>query len=85
MFLFDRFIPSLWWNMGIDISELLQLPAEEKLHIIGELWDSLSNQEMPIPQWQIDEIERRAEAHKQNPGAVSSWKEVKERILRRND
>ena len=71
--------------MSIDISQLLNLPAAEKLHIIGELWDSLDVERIELPQWQIDEIERREREHQKNPGAALSWDQVKDKILRRND
>jgi putative addiction module component (TIGR02574 family) len=70
--------------MSIDISELRQLPPEEKLQIIGELWDSLATEQLPLPQWQIDEIERRDKAYRENPSAVIPWEQVKENIRRRN-
>ena len=40
----------------IDIDELT--PAE-KLELIGELWDSLDADDIPLSQAQMDEIDRR--------------------------
>jgi putative addiction module component (TIGR02574 family) len=72
--------------MAIDISHLLQLPAEEKLQIIGELWDSLdaSAEQLPIPDSHFDELDRRRERYQMNPETASTWEEVEERIKRRN-
>jgi putative addiction module component (TIGR02574 family) len=72
--------------MSVDISELLQLPAAERLYIIGELWDSLdTNQnEIQIPAAHLDELDRRRERHLANPESGSTWQEIEKKIANRN-
>lgn len=44
-----------------ELSQLLELPQEERLALLEALWDSLSAQpdRIPIPQWHLDELDRR--------------------------
>jgi putative addiction module component (TIGR02574 family) len=56
---------------------------EERLELIGRLWDSLENHEIPIPEWQRAEIDRRCEEMKANPEIGIPWEEVKARLMDR--
>jgi putative addiction module component (TIGR02574 family) len=59
----------------IDIDGLT--PAE-KLELIGELWDSLDANDVPLTQAQIEEIDRRLAADGSEPGVP--WEEVEARL-----
>jgi putative addiction module component (TIGR02574 family) len=54
------------------------LADDEKLELLGELWDSLDH-DTAAPEWHKEELDRRLE----NAGAesFSSWSEAKARIL----
>jgi putative addiction module component (TIGR02574 family) len=71
--------------MSIDLTEILKLSVPEKLEVMEILWDSMvsAGEEPPIPDWQIEEIERRIEEHEKNPQATYTLDEVRERILGR--
>ena len=57
-----------------------KISAEERLDLIGELWDSLENEEMPIsPEWQA-ELERRLADFEQDPSNARPAAEVVARI-----
>jgi len=60
-----------------------ELSSAEKLLLLEELWDDLANQpsEIPVRDWQKEELERRYQDYLQNPGEGSSWSEVRERLL----
>jgi putative addiction module component (TIGR02574 family) len=60
----------------IDIDSLT--PAQ-KLELVGELWDSLEEDDAPLTQAQKDEIDRRLAADE--PGAP--WEEVEARLRSR--
>ncbi|HEX3406946.1 MAG TPA: addiction module protein [Caulobacteraceae bacterium] len=59
----------------IDIDSLT--PAE-KLELIGELWDSLDADDVPLTQAQIEELDRRLAADDAEPAAA--WEEVEARL-----
>ena len=42
--------------------EALSLPAQERIQLVVELWDSLAPGEIPVPDWQRDLIRDRLAA-----------------------
>ena len=42
--------------------EALNLPAQERIELVVELWDSLAPGEIPVPDWQRDLIRGRLAA-----------------------
>jgi len=64
------------------LKEALELPDEEKLELIGDLWDSLENpDDIQLTKEQKEELDRRLEEYYKDPTSGSSWEEVKSRIL----
>ena len=65
-------------------AELLRTPltVEQRLELIGELWDSLpdSLDELPVPEWHREELERRLAAADADPSAAIPWEQVKRRL-----
>jgi putative addiction module component (TIGR02574 family) len=65
-------------------AELLRTPltVEQRLELIGELWDSIpdSLNELPVPEWHQQELERRLAAADADPEAAIPWEEVKRRL-----
>lgn len=60
-----------------------ELSSSEKLILLEELWDDLAEQpsEIPVPDWQKRELERRYQEFLQNPSEGSPWPEVQARLL----
>jgi len=58
-----------------------ELSAAQKLELIGELWDSLEAEEVPLTPEQIQELDRRMAAADTEPGVP--WDEVVARLERR--
>lgn len=54
------------------------LADEEKLDLLGELWDSLDHDSV-APAWHKEELDRRLESA--DAASFSSWSEAKARIL----
>ena len=54
------------------------LADEEKLDLLGELWDSLDHDTV-APEWHKEELDRRLESA--DAASFSSWSEAKARIL----
>lgn len=69
--------------MTTPLKDLETLPVSERLQLVQDLWDSIarSNAEMPIPQWQKDELDRRKQNYLQEPDSGRTWDEVKKDIL----
>jgi putative addiction module component (TIGR02574 family) len=62
-----------------------QLSVAERLDLISELWDSIpdSVDELPIPEWHREELERRLAAADANPGAAIPLEEVRQHLRRK--
>lgn len=62
-----------------------QLSVDERLDLIGELWDSIpdSIEELPVPEWHRDELERRLATADKDPDAAIPWEEVRQRLRKK--
>ena len=67
---------------NVPLSELLALPVADKLAVIGALWDSIdeASSPIPIPAWQLEELEYRDAAEPASPEPTMSWEEARERV-----
>lgn len=68
-----------------DIPEITRLSIPEKILLVEELWDIIASdeEEIPIPQSHIEELERRFERRGMNPGNLLSLDELRSRIAKR--
>lgn len=67
----------------VALEELKKLPVAERLRLLGDLWDSIAEDQEPLPDPPelIEEIRTRSVRLKANPASGLSWEEVEERIL----
>jgi len=65
------------------IAELKSLSAEEKLILVGELWDELAADPAAFPPREdhIQLLRERLEHYRQHPDDVVAWEELKARIV----
>ena len=65
------------------LEQAMVLSVDEKLQLIGALWDSMAinPENIPVPDWQMLELERRMESQRTNPQPGQSWDAVKREIL----
>ncbi len=66
--------------LGID-----QMTVEERLALIGAIWDSIAAEpkHIPITEQQKQEIDRRRAAYQADPSRVTPWEVVKAEALAR--
>ena len=66
--------------------EALNLPAQERIQLVVELWDSLAPGEIPVPDWQRDLIrDRLTELENVLPEERSvHWDALRKRIFSDN-
>lgn len=69
------------------LAPILGLSVTERLEIVNVIWESIANDhaELPVPDWQIAEVERRSAEMDANPNLGIPWEDVKKRILNRDD
>ena len=65
--------------------ELFKLSAAERLELVEELWDSLSDDDeaLALSDEQREDLERRLAEADADPTGGSPWEEVRERIRNR--
>ena len=61
------------------LAEILRLPVEERIELLGEAWDAIAAApyDVPIPEWHVRELELRLSDP--NPEYVP-WEEVRARL-----
>ncbi len=61
------------------LTEILRLPPEERIELLGEAWDAISAtpEDVPVPEWHVRELERRLSDPE--PSYVP-WEEVRDRL-----
>jgi putative addiction module component (TIGR02574 family) len=65
------------------IPGLKSLSPEEKLILVGELWEELAARPETLPPREdhIKILKERLEQYRRNPSDIVAWEEVKARIL----
>lgn len=61
---------------------LAQLTPAEKLELIGLLWDSLEDKEVPLTPAQRADLEKRIEEDRLDPDEGQPWEEFKAELER---
>jgi putative addiction module component (TIGR02574 family) len=66
-----------------DLSELLQLPADQRLQLVEAIWDSLVEipEAVPISDDVREELDRRLAAYYDDPSSARPWHEIKEELF----
>jgi putative addiction module component (TIGR02574 family) len=69
----------------LDIPGINKLTISEKILLVEDLWDRIieDNSDIPVPQSHKEELDRRMNRHRSNPGALLSLEELRDRIERR--
>lgn len=65
---------------------VFDLSPAEKLQLVQDLWDDLSAspEDVPIHEWQKQEVARRKENLLKNPASGLEWGQVKQNIRQRH-
>ena len=64
-------------SSSIDISDLT---SEERLELLGDIWDSLAPEEVPVTEAQRSELDRRLDDLEQDGDLGIPWEEVLRQI-----
>jgi len=61
---------------------VFDLTPSEKLQLVEDLWDDLaaSPENVPVHDWQREELARRRANLQRNPASALNWDEVKSRV-----
>ena len=64
------------------LTQVISLSPEERLELIGAVWDSLSPNDLPVSEAERALLDDRLADMERNPNDQSSWPEVKARLER---
>ena len=72
--------------MNLENVSVFDLSPAEKLQLVEDLWDDLAAtpEDVPVHDWQKDELDRRKANLLKNPGSGISWEEAKRGIRSRH-
>ncbi len=61
-------------------SEVRKLDVSEKLLLVEEVWNEIakSNEELPLPEWQKKELDKRLKSYSQGEAQTTEWHRVHE-------
>ena len=73
-------------NQPVSMDDIRQLSIAERLLLVEEIWDSISDEpdSWTLSPEQRAELENRAAAHRENPDEGFSWDEVKASLRNRS-
>ncbi len=71
--------------MSPDVTSIFDLSPSEKLQLVEDLWDDLAAtpEDVPVHDWQKEELARRKANLRKNPASGLSWEEVQRRVRNR--
>lgn len=68
---------------SLNSDELARLSPEERLALIGQLWDSLRDTDVPLPEAQKAELGRRLSSLDQDRTHAVTWEQLRAELARR--
>ena len=68
---------------SLNPDELARLSADERLALIGQLWDSLGDADIPLPEAQRAELARRLSSLDQDRAQAVTWEQLRAELARR--
>jgi putative addiction module component (TIGR02574 family) len=62
--------------------EIAKLGLAEKLLLIEDVWDSIAegNSQLPMPEWQKTELDKRYQAYQEGKLTLHDWRSVHEEL-----
>jgi putative addiction module component (TIGR02574 family) len=68
--------------MAPKLMDFSHLSVSERLQLVEDLWDRIDDEQMPIPKWHRQELDRRLADYRTNPEANIPWEEVRDRLFK---
>ncbi len=67
----------------MQVSEILQLSVAERLQIVEDIWDSISNfpESLPLSEAEKIELDKRLENYQKSPDKGIEWETLKKNLL----
>jgi putative addiction module component (TIGR02574 family) len=69
---------------SLNSDELARLSPEERLVLMGQLWDSLNDSDVPLPEAQKAELARRLSTLDLDRAQAVTWEQLRAELARRH-
>jgi putative addiction module component (TIGR02574 family) len=69
--------------MQLTPAEITRLSPAERLRLIEQLWESLEDEDVPLPPAQAAELERRLATFEEDRARAVGWDDLKAELARR--
>ena len=66
--------------------EIAHMTLAERIQLVEDLWDSIAaeaSQSLPLSEEQLNELQRRAQAHRDHPAEAIPWDRVRAELTGR--
>jgi putative addiction module component (TIGR02574 family) len=63
--------------------EIRDLSPAQRLELMDELWESLTPEEIPVPEWHRRLLDEAVKDYTRDPDEGEPWDEVRDQIFRR--
>jgi len=63
--------------------EIFELSVSERLELIETLWDSISPEDLPVPESHQRALDEALDAYRREPEAGKSWEQVRDDVFRK--
>ncbi len=72
--------------MNSMLASVFDLSPSEKLQLVEDLWDDLAAkpEDVPVHEWQKEELARRKTSLQANPASALTWEEIQRRVRARH-
>ena len=73
--------------MNTEFEPIFKLGRAERLQLVEDIWDSIAQEEgpLPVPDWKREELRRRKDRFAQHPASGRTWEQVKEKARAQHD
>ena len=70
--------------MNVEFAPLFELSCAERIQLVEDLWDSIAKEanQIPLPDWQITEVEQIRLKAEKSPESLESWDSVRDWIIK---
>ncbi|NBV32448.1 MAG: addiction module protein [Proteobacteria bacterium] len=70
--------------MNVEFAPLFELSCAERIQLVEDLWDSIAKEanQIPLPDWQITEVEQIRIKAEKSPESLESWDSVRDWIIK---
>lgn len=74
--------------MTPQLSEILKLTISERILLVEAIWDSIATETQNKKPYQLTDeqmqfLEEELEAYRKNPEDVTTWEEIKNRVIKK--